>query len=134
MNPSAAETTATTHHPTALDWVPVPLEVVHLGRATVAVWCRLAAAGETLPDRPDLIRATVRLDDLDLAETTARRALTALETSGLLMVDRAPGKASTYTLIRSGRWARVPIEHVDLDPGALCALVVLDCAGPTDGM
>jgi hypothetical protein len=98
--------TETTPTAAALAWVPIPAEIVRLGGSALVAWARLAAAGTVDPYDPQRISSTVGLADLDLSDTTARNAVHRLEATGLLTVDRAPGKASTYTLTRGDRWAK----------------------------
>lgn len=106
---------------TALEWVPIPAEIVRLGGSALVAWARLAAAGTVDPYDPRRIISTVGLADLDLTATTARNAVHRLESTGLLTVDRAPGKPSTYALDRGDRWAKLPVGLVDLDPGPMAA-------------
>lgn len=117
--------------PTAqtLEWVPIPAEIVQIGGSAIVAWVRIAAAGACNPDNPSTITATVGLADLDMADTTARNAISRLETTGLLLIDRAPGKASTYTLHRSTLWAQLPVEMVDLDAGPIAAWCALYLSG-----
>ena len=121
--------TETTPTATALDWVPIPAEIVRLGGSALVAWARLAAAGTVDAYDPSRISSTVGLADLDLSDTTARNAVHRLESTGLLTVDRAPGKASTYTLDRGDRWAKLPVGLVDLDPGPMAAYCSLYLAG-----
>lgn len=121
--------TETTPTAAALEWVPIPAEIVRLGGSALVAWARLAAAGQVDPYDPSRISSTVGLADLDLSDTTARNAVRRLEATGLLTVDRAPGKASTYTLDRGDRWAKLPTELVDLDAGPMAAYCSLYLAG-----
>ncbi len=121
--------TGTTPTAAALAWVPIPAEIVRLGGSALVAWARLAAAGTVDPYDPQRISSTVGLADLDLSDTTARNAVHRLEATGLLTVDRAPGKASTYTLDRGDRWAKLPVGLVDLDPGPMAAYCSLYLAG-----
>ena len=121
--------TGTTPTAAALDWVPIPAEIVRLGGSALVAWARIAAAGTVDPYDPQRISSTVGLADLDLSDTTARNAVHRLESTGLVIVDRAPGKASTYTLDRGDRWAQLPVTLVDLDAGPMAAYCSLYLAG-----
>ena len=121
--------TETTPTAAALAWVPIPAEIVRLGGSALVAWARLAAAGQVDPYDPSRITSTVGLADLDLSDTTARNAVHRLEATGLLTVDRAPGKPSTYTLTRGDRWARIPVGLVDLDAGPMAAYCSLFLSG-----
>lgn len=114
---------------TALEWVPIPAEIVRLGGSALVAWARIAAAGQVDPYDPSRISSTVGLADLDLSDTTARNAVRRLEATGLLTVDRAPGKVSTYTLDRGDRWAQLPVTLVDLDAGPMAAWCSLFLSG-----
>ena len=113
----------------ALDWVPIPAEIVRLGGSALVAWARIGAAGACNPDDPSTITATIGLADLDMADTTARNAIGRLEATGLLAVDRAPGKASTYTLYRSTSWAQLPIDMAELEAGPIAAWCALFMSG-----
>ncbi len=113
----------------ALDWVPIPAEIVRLGGSALVAWARIAAAGTVDPYDPSRITATVGLADLDLSDTTARNAVHRLESTGLVIVDRAPGKPSTYSLDRGDRWAQLPTTLVDLDAGPMAAYCSLFLSG-----
>ena len=121
--------TETTPTAAALEWVPIPAEIVRLGGSALVAWARIAAAGQVDPYDPSRITSTVGLADLDLSDTTARNAVHRLESTGLVIVDRAPGKPSTYTLTRGDRWAQLPTTLVDLDPGPMAAYCSLYLAG-----
>ena len=121
--------TQTTPTAQSLDWIPVPAEIAQLGGSALVAWARIASAGTCNPDNPSTIVATIGLADLDLADTTARNAIGRLETTGLLDIDRAPGKASTYTLHRSAAWAQLPVAMAELDAGPIAAWCALYMAG-----
>ena len=121
--------TETTPTAAALEWVPIPAEIVRLGGSALVAWARIAAAGQVDPYDPSRITSTVGLADLDLTDTTARNAVHRLESTGLVIVDRAPGKASTYTLTRGDRWAQLPTTLVDLDAGPMAAYCSLFLSG-----
>ena len=122
---------STENTPTAqsLDWVPIPAEIARLGGSALVAWARIAAAGICNPDDPSTIVATIGLADLDMTDSTGRSAIKRLETTGLLAVDRAPGKASTYTLHRSTSWAQLPVAMAELDAGPIAAWCALYMAG-----
>ena len=113
--------TETVQTVTEFVWVSIPTEIVRLGGSALVAWARIAAAGTVDQVDPARVISTVCLADLDLTETTARNAVRRLEASGLLTVDRAPGKPSTYTLERGDRWAQLPTTLVDLDAGPMAA-------------
>jgi hypothetical protein len=121
--------TETTPTATALEWVPIPTEIVRLGGSALVAWARIAAAGQVDPYDPSRIISTVGLADLDLSDTTARNAVHRLESTGLVIVDRAPGKPSTYSLDRGDRWAQLPTTLVDLDAGPMAAYCSLFLSG-----
>ena len=121
--------TETTPTAAALEWVPIPAEIVRLGGSALVAWARIAAAGQVDPYDSQRITSTVGLADLDLSDTTARNAVHRLEASGLVIVDRAPGKPSTYTLTRGDRWAQLPTTLVDLDAGPMAAYCSLFLSG-----
>lgn len=110
-------------------WVAIPTEIVRAGGAALVAWARIAAAGAADPVNPARVISTVCLADLELSETTARNAVRRLEASGLLTVDRAPGKPSTYTLERGDRWAQLPVTLVELDAGPMAAWCSLHLSG-----
>ena len=121
--------TETVQTVTEFVWVSIPTEIVRLGGSALVAWARIAAAGTVDQVDPARVISTVCLADLDLTETTARNAVRRLEASGLLTVDRAPGKPSTYTLERGDRWAQLPTTLVDLDAGPMAAYCSLHLAG-----
>ena len=113
----------------SLDWVPIPAEIARLGGSALVAWARIASAGGCNPDDPSTITATIGLADLDLSDTTARNAVARLESTGLLVIDRAPGRASTYTLHRSTSWAQLPVAMAELDAGPIAAWSALYLSG-----
>ena len=53
--------TETTPTAAALEWVPIPAEIVRLGGSALVAWARIAAAGQVDPYDPSQVDASYSL-------------------------------------------------------------------------